>query len=67
VLRVREPALPRPFRTPFAPLVSAVAILGCLYLFWNLPIATQWRFFVWNGVGLLLYILYARRAIRSRP
>ena len=61
ILRKREPDRERAFRTPLAPLVGAVAIFGCLYLFWNLPLGTQVRFFVWNGVGLLVYFAYARR------
>jgi basic amino acid/polyamine antiporter, APA family len=65
VLRRREGARERPFRAPLAPLVGAVAILGCLYLFWNLPGATQWRFFAWNGLGLLVYFAYARRRSRA--
>lgn len=61
ILRKREPNRERAFRTPLAPLVGAVAILGCLYLFWNLPFGTQVRFFIWNGLGLVVYFLYARR------
>ena len=61
ILRRREPDRARAFRTPLAPLVGAVAILGCLYLFWNLPLGTQLRFFAWNALGLVVYVLYARR------
>jgi APA family basic amino acid/polyamine antiporter len=61
ILRRREPDRVRAFRTPLAPLVGAVAILGCLYLFWNLPLGTQLRFFGWNALGLVVYFLYARR------
>ncbi len=61
ILRKREPGRARAFRTPAAPLVGAVAILGCLYLFWNLPLGTQLRFFGWNAFGLLVYFAYARR------
>jgi APA family basic amino acid/polyamine antiporter len=61
ILRRREPDRVRAFRTPLAPLAGAVAILGCLYLFWNLPLGTQLRFFAWNAIGLLVYFLYARR------
>jgi APA family basic amino acid/polyamine antiporter len=35
VLRRREPALPRPFRTPFAPGVAAVFLLGAFGLLWG--------------------------------
>ena len=43
VLRRREPHRERKFRTPLAPLVGTVGILGCLYLFISLP--TGRRFF----------------------
>lgn len=61
ILRRRDPDRARGFRTPAAPLVGWVAILGCCYLFLSLPGATQWRFFAWNGVGLLVYVAYARQ------
>jgi APA family basic amino acid/polyamine antiporter len=61
ILRRREPDRERGFRTPAAPLVGFVAIAGCLYLFWNLPLGTQLRFFAWNALGLVVYFAYARR------
>ncbi|WP_380879010.1 amino acid transporter [Sphingomonas sp. DBB INV C78] len=60
VMRRRAPNIERPFRTPAVWLVGAGAILGCLYLFLNLPIKTQIWFFVWNGFGLVVYFLYGR-------
>jgi hypothetical protein len=45
----------------------AGAILGCLYLFTSLQLVTQISFLVWNGIGLLVYFLYARaRAVEGR-
>jgi APA family basic amino acid/polyamine antiporter len=65
VLRLREPGRPRPFRTPLPWIVGPVCIAGCLYLFLNgLPSFTQWWFLIWNGIGLVLYLLYG--AWRSR-
>ena len=62
VLRRREPGRERPFRTPLAPLVGAVAIGGCLYLFWSLPSTTQLYFLVWNVIGLAIYFVSRARA-----
>ena len=63
VLRRRSPEAERPFRTPLAPLVGGVAILGCLYLFLSLPSTTQLYFLIWNVVGLAIY--FVTRARRS--
>ncbi len=62
VLRRRDPHRPRVFRTPLAWLVGPVAILGCLYLFSSLPTRTQLWCLLWNALGLVVYLLYGRRA-----
>ncbi|RDY69334.1 amino acid permease [Lysobacter soli] len=62
VLRKRDPNRPRVFRTPMAWVVGPLAIFGCLYLFWSLPHTTQKWFLVWNVVGVIVYVLYSRRA-----
>lgn len=61
VMRLREPGLERVFRAPLWPLVGAVTILGCLYLFASLPARTQLYFLLWNAAGLVVYLLYGRR------
>jgi APA family basic amino acid/polyamine antiporter len=61
VSRRRDPGAKRPFRTPLVWLVAPIAILGCLYLFTSLQSTTQISFFIWNGIGLAIYFLYARR------
>ena len=67
VLRRRSPEARRPFRTPVAWIVAPAAILGCCYLFMSLQVLTQVWFVVWNGVGLLVYFLYARaRAVEGQ-
>lgn len=63
-LRLREPGRARPFRAPLAWVIGPVALLGCAYLFWSLPHRTQIWFFVWNGIGLVLYLLYGARNSR---
>jgi APA family basic amino acid/polyamine antiporter len=65
VLRRRHPRRQRLFRAPFAWIVAPLCIAGCAYLFFTgLPIFTQWWFLAWNGVGLVIYLLYGMRASR---
>ena len=66
-LRKTAPNFPRKFRTPLPWVVGIVAIGGCLYLFWSLPVATTVRFLVWNVLGLVVYLLFARhRSVLAR-
>jgi len=68
VLRIRDPGRARVFRAPVWWLVGPGAILGCLYLFVNLPTDTILRFFLWNALGLGVYFAYGRRAsLLNRP
>ncbi|MGN6620594.1 MAG: amino acid permease [Sphingomonas sp.] len=60
VLRRREPDAKRTFRTPLAPLVGTVAIVGCIYLFFSLPTRTELFFLGWNVIGLIVYFIYGR-------
>jgi APA family basic amino acid/polyamine antiporter len=61
-LRKREPGRERKFRTPAAPIVGTIGILGCLYLFISLPNRTQIFFFSAQAIGLLLYFIYGSGA-----
>jgi APA family basic amino acid/polyamine antiporter len=58
IMRRRDPARRRPFRTPLVWLVAPAAILGCVYLFTSLQAVTQHSFLVWNVIGLLIYLTY---------
>jgi len=60
VLRKKAPNAPRPFRTPAATLVASAAIIGCAYLFVSLPGVTKLTFVIWNVIGILVYLVYAR-------
>jgi APA family basic amino acid/polyamine antiporter len=61
VLRWTHPELPRPFRTPFSPLVPLLGAASCLYLAASLPWVTWLRFGLWLAAGLAFYFLYSRR------
>lgn len=61
IMRRRAPDVQRTFRAPLPWLIGIVAIGGCLYLFYSLPVKTQLWFGIWNLAGLAVYFLYARR------
>jgi len=66
VLRHTRPDMPRPFRTPWVPLVPLLSIGFCSYLMITLPWVTWVRFFAWLGMGLVLYFAYGVRHSRLR-
>ncbi|HYI41330.1 MAG TPA: amino acid permease [Allosphingosinicella sp.] len=67
IMRSRAPDAPRKFRTPLPWVVGTFGILGCLYLLYSLPWATQRYFMIAHVVGLVIYFAYgARRSVASR-
>src|SRR2546423_1453173 len=65
VLRRREPDRPRPFRTPWVPVLPLVSAAFCLYLMINLPLLTWLRFGLWMATGPATYFLYGFRPSRG--
>jgi APA family basic amino acid/polyamine antiporter len=61
VLRRKHPDLPRPFRTPFTPLIPILGALSCLILAASLPWLTWLSFGIWLAVGLVIYFSYSRQ------
>jgi amino acid transporter len=61
VLRVKRPDLPRPFRTPFVPLVPILGMAISLFMMVSLPIATWYRLIIWLLLGLCVYWTYGVR------
>jgi APA family basic amino acid/polyamine antiporter len=66
VLRRKDPDRPRPFRTPWVPVLPLVSIGFCLYLILSLPLLTKLRFVAWLALGALIYFLYSVRHSRVR-
>jgi APA family basic amino acid/polyamine antiporter len=64
ILRRRLPDLPRTFRAPAIWLIGPLGLLGCAYLFTSLTALTITFFFVWNAVGVVVYLLYGRTKSR---
>jgi APA family basic amino acid/polyamine antiporter len=61
VLRRRAPSAERTFRAPAPMLVAGVTVAGCVYFFTSLAATTQQWFFVWNAIGILVYLAYGMR------
>jgi basic amino acid/polyamine antiporter, APA family len=62
VLRRTDAGRVRPFRTPAVNIVAPLAILGCIYLFFNLSWYTLGLFVGWAVLGLIIYFAYSRNA-----
>jgi len=60
VLRIKDPARVRPFRTPAIWLVAPLALIGCVILYAKLPLIAILVLPVWGAVGLLIYFGYSR-------
>jgi basic amino acid/polyamine antiporter, APA family len=56
-----QPARSRAFRVPFVPWFPLISVVLCAGLMTGLTVITWIRFFVWLGIGLVIYILYSRR------
>src|SRR6266480_2918429 len=61
VLRVREPNLPRAFKTPAVFIVAPLGALSAAYLMVSLPWTTWRRLIVWFVFGMVLYFVYGMR------
>jgi len=61
VLRKREPNLPRPFKTPWVPVVPFLGIVTCVVMMVSLPLGTWIRLFVWLAIGLAVYFFYGKK------
>lgn len=61
VLRKTQPGLPRPFRTPFVPIVPLLGAAFSFGLMALLPFDTWIRLLVWMALGYIVYFGYSRR------
>jgi APA family basic amino acid/polyamine antiporter len=61
ILRRTRPDLDRGFRVPLVPLFPIIGAALCVYLMTKLTGATWIRFFVWLGIGLVIYAFYGFR------
>ncbi|MFN8011177.1 MAG: amino acid permease [Holophagaceae bacterium] len=61
ILRKRRPEAPRRFLMPAPWIMAPLGILACVWLAWGLPGVTWIRFFIWLGIGAVIYFLYGMR------
>ncbi|MEY2586919.1 MAG: hypothetical protein RLY11_768 [Bacteroidota bacterium] len=61
ILRVKEPTIERPFKTPMAPVVAVLGALICLAMIVGLDRQTLTVAFAWMALGLVVYFLYSRK------
>jgi APA family basic amino acid/polyamine antiporter len=59
ILRSSNPALHRPFKVPFSPLIPILTVLSAAYLMNSLPLDTWIRLIVWMSIGLVIYFAYS--------
>ena len=61
VLRVREPGLPRRFKTPWVWVVAPLGALSSFGLMLTLPLMTWLRLLGWFVIGMIIYFFYGVR------
>ena len=67
VLRKKEPAAIRSFRTPWVPLVPILGILTCVAQMLFLPAITWINLAVWMALGFAVYFGYSRKNSKLHP
>jgi APA family basic amino acid/polyamine antiporter len=60
VMRRKDKTTPRPFRTPFVPVVPILGALFCVSMIGALDSYTQLAAFVWMLLGLVVYFTYGK-------
>jgi APA family basic amino acid/polyamine antiporter len=58
VLRRTNPSQPRPFRTPWVPLIPILGVISNGYMMYNLGWVNWARLVIWLAIGLVVYFSY---------
>lgn len=65
ILRYTHPEYPRPFRTPWVPLVPLAGVIVCMSMMVSLQIDSWIRLILWTVIGLVIYAYYGRQHART--
>jgi basic amino acid/polyamine antiporter, APA family len=66
VMRLTQPDVVRPFRTPAVYVIAPLGVLSSVFLMLGLPMDTWLRFGIWLAIGLAVYGLYGIRHSKVR-
>lgn len=66
VLRKTKPDIPRPFKTPWVPLIPILGALVCFIQMISLPLDTWLRLGVWMLIGFVIYFAYGFKHSKIR-
>ncbi len=61
IMRKTDPHVPRPFKTPWVPVIPILGILTNMALMYGLGWENWLRLFVWLVIGVVIYFTYSRR------
>ena len=64
VLRYTNPSQPRPFRTPWVPLVPILGVISNGYMMYKLGWVNWARLIIWLAIGLVVYFTYSQKHSR---
>lgn len=69
VMRKTKPDMPRPYRTPWVPLVPTLGAVICIGQACALPGETWLRLIIWMAIGLVIYFTYGVKHshLRKQP
>ncbi|MGA8765323.1 MAG: amino acid permease C-terminal domain-containing protein, partial [Candidatus Sulfotelmatobacter sp.] len=57
--RYTNPSQPRPFRTPWVPLIPILGVISNGYMMYKLGMWNWIRLFGWLAIGLVVYFTYS--------
>jgi basic amino acid/polyamine antiporter, APA family len=61
IMRRTQPFIPRPFKTPWVPVIPILGIITNLFLMSGLGWSNWARLVVWLAIGLVIYFSYSRK------